>query len=409
MSRALTKKVGLFGAVFLGLGSIVGTGVFVGISQTANIVGVSILPAVIIAGALAICNGLSSAQLAGAHPVSGGTYEYGYQFISPLFGYVAGCTFLLAKSASAATAALGASSYLLSSTGVVDGGAVRIGALVLVLVLGCAVTQGIRRTTTINVLLVTVTFTALIALIVYGIGRYWRSDFLPHSFGTKESLFEGAALMFVAFTGYGRIATLGEEIENPKRNIPIAIAVTLLIAVVLYFLVAWLVVYSGAAGAPLTSIAENYLGAAGTKVVMVGALTAMVGVLLNLILGLSRVALAMGRRSDIPSYFSELSNEDSPDRSIWLMTVVVGLFVSVGDMGLTWSFSAHSVLIYYSITNLAALRLEKVDRQFPRIVSFLGLFGCLGLSVFIDRYVALASAFFIALALLIRGIRNAQS
>ncbi|MEM6507778.1 MAG: amino acid permease, partial [Planctomycetota bacterium] len=109
----LKRELGVFHAVLLGLGSILGTGVFVSIGIAAGIAGPSLLIAVVLAALLALCNGLSSAQLAVAHPVAGGTYEYGYKFLSPKLGFTAGWMFLLAKSASAATAALGVGTYLL--------------------------------------------------------------------------------------------------------------------------------------------------------------------------------------------------------------------------------------------------------------------------------------------------------
>ncbi|MEM1060911.1 MAG: amino acid permease, partial [Planctomycetota bacterium] len=103
----LKRELGLWGAVLLGLGSILGTGAFVTVPMIGFAAGPAALPAVLIAGLLAGCNGLSSARLAGRHPVSGGTYEYGHLTLNAMTGFAAGAMFLAAKSASCATAALG--------------------------------------------------------------------------------------------------------------------------------------------------------------------------------------------------------------------------------------------------------------------------------------------------------------
>ena len=116
----LKRELGIFGATLMGLGSIVGTGVFVSIGIAAEIAGPGVIVAVAIAALVAVCNGLNSAQLAANHPVSGGTYEYGYKYLNPWLGFTAGWIFLLAKTASAATAALGFAGYFLNAVGVAD-------------------------------------------------------------------------------------------------------------------------------------------------------------------------------------------------------------------------------------------------------------------------------------------------
>ena len=113
----LARVVGTPGAILLGLGSIVGTGAFVSIGIAAGVAGPSVVVATALAALLAACNGLSSAQLAADHPVSGGSYEYGYKHVSPRVGFMAGWMFLSAKSASAATAALGLAGYALDVVG----------------------------------------------------------------------------------------------------------------------------------------------------------------------------------------------------------------------------------------------------------------------------------------------------
>ena len=258
--RSLRRVVGLWGAVWMGLGSILGTGVFVSLGIATGVVGTGVILAVVLAALVAIANGLSSAQLAAAHPVSGGTYEYGHRFIHPLAGYAAGWMFLAAKSASAATAALGCAGYFLHSFGFADYRSYRVGlALALVLALTALVAGGLRRSNTANVIMVSMTIITLTVFVVFGwmsidpailgerleghrsiSGSGSATALISKGWSELESasaLFHATALMFVAYTGYGRIATLGEEVQSPAQTIPKAIITTLLVSMTLYIAV----------------------------------------------------------------------------------------------------------------------------------------------------------------------------
>ncbi len=373
----------------MGLGSILGTGVFVSLGIAAGIAGPAVLIAIAIAAVVAICNGLSSAQLAASHPVSGGTYEYGYRYLDPRFGFVAGWTFLLAKSASGATAALGFASYL--------GGPRVPVALLLVVVLTAIVIGGIQRSNRTNIAIVSVTIVGLVAFVVAGIPRIQTAHFALELDIT--AVLHAAALAFVAFTGYGRIATLGEEVREPERTIPRAIIVALIATAALYTAVAVVAVGSvGAAayaGATLESIARRPVD----LVVAIAALTAMAGVLLNLLLGLSRVLLAMGRRGDMPPALARLDAKKSPRAAIFVVGATIAALASIGSVKTTWSFSAFTVLVYYAITNLAALRLPREHRRFPRAFAALGLASCLGLAFWVEPVIWLVGLGLIAAGL----------
>jgi len=379
--------------VLLGLGSIVGTGVFVGVGIAAEAAGPSVILAIVLAGLLATFNGLSSAQLAASHPTSGGTYEYGYRYLTPALGFTAGWMFLAAKSASAATAALGFSGYVGRFTGVGEGGAVL--ALVAVTGITALVAFGVRRSAAANTVIVGVTLLGLFWFAVAGSFEVTEGNFTPFVGGGVAGLLEATALMFVAYTGYGRIATLGEEVRDPERTIPRAIIVTLIVSVVLYAGVASTAI--GAAGsealadatggtaAPLEVVARAYSAPAVPQIVGIAAITAMLAVLLNLVLGLSRVALAMGRRRDLPAAFARI---DPAGRTPIVAVPIVGALIAAlamfGSVRTTWTFSAFTVLVYYAITNLAATRLPADSRRYPRALAWAGLAGCLGLAFWVD-------------------------
>lgn len=405
-SPRLTRELGTFGAVMMGLGSIMGTGVFVSIGIAAGVAGPTVVIAVAIGAVVATFNGLSSAQLAANHPVSGGTYEYGYTFLSPAFGFTAGWMFLIAKSASAATAALGFSGYLLGALGLDAGRWLVPLALAGVVVLTAVVYSGIRRSNVTNIVIVSITLGTLALFVANGSSlalERGAENFagLFDSAGEEgglRALLYASALMFVAYTGYGRIATLGEEVRAPRRTIPRAIIVTLVVTMVLYIAVA--VVGVGAVGAAFLGAATDELAAPlevaaqafavpwVAKVVAFGAITAMLGVLLNLILGLSRVLLAMGRRADMPTVFGRLdASGTTPGPAVLMMGGVIAALALIGDVRTTWSFSAFTVLIYYAITNLAALYIPASGRLFPKWVAVAGLVACASLAFFVEPLV----------------------
>lgn len=389
----------------MGLGSIVGTGIFVSIGIAAGVAGPSVILAIAVAAILAVCNALSSAQLAANHPTSGGTYEYGYVYLRPWLGFAAGWMFLCAKSASAATAALGFAGYALAATGSPSPFWRTLLAAGAVVALTAIVLGGIRRSNLANILIVSVTLGSLALFIFGGLGGALRrgaenlSPFFESPAGDGRPalarLLEASALMFVAYTGYGRIATLGEEVRAPRRTIPRAIIVTLGASMVLYMGVGLVGIAAagasalGVAGtaeaAPLVVVARGFDLPAVGAILSIGAITAMLGVLLNLILGLSRVALAMGRRGDLPAVFSRLSTRHAtPAAAVLAIGVIILGLVIVGSIKVAWSFSAFTVLIYYAITNLAAIRMPRAQRLYHPAIAWVGLAGCLGLAFWVE-------------------------
>ncbi len=420
----LARTVGFWGAVWMGLGSIIGTGVFVSLGIAAGVAGSSVVLAVALAALVATANGLSSAQLAAAHPVSGGTYEYGHRLLGPTAGYAAGWMFLSAKSASAATAALGFAGYLLHVLGAPDDQWTRVAvALALVALLTGLVSRGIQRSNAANIAIVSLTLLALAAFVAFGIAcappellnERLGFDALTQALSEPASLLNATALMFVAYTGYGRIATLGEEVKEPSRTIPRAIIGTLALSMLLYISVSATAVAvvgadafaraTSAVAAPLEVVAQRFDHPQIAGLVALGAVTAMAGVLLNLLLGLSRVLLAMARRREMPAALDHVDpRTSSPNRAVWVIGALIAALVLVGDVKTTWSFSAFTVLIYYGITNLAALRLAPEHQRFPRAISALGLVACFGLAFFVQWQIWIAGLGLLALGFLIRAL-----
>ncbi len=429
--KQLKRQVGFGGAVLLGLGAMLGAGVFVSLGLAAGLCGPAVVLAIPLAGLLAMCNGLSSAQLAAAHPVSGGTYAYGYRFLHPRAGFLAGWLFLLAKSASAATAALGLSGYLLYALDLrLDQSTLNVWHIILSLIAVAFVTvpayAGIRQSNRVNAVIVTLTLLSLLWFMLVSIPTATTNapmhfeKFFTAAASDKPYLLEflqGCALVFVAYTGYARVATLGEEITRPERTIPRAIIATIMISILIYVLVGLMAVAAVSApefadmvdeqAAVLEAVAAQYSLPWIVKLISVGAITAMLGVLLNLVLGLSRVILALARQGDLPLPLAEIRPKSgSPNRAVVLAALIIAGLVLIGSVKIAWTFSAFCVLLYYGLTNICALRLPKESRRYPRWIAGAGLVGCLLLAFMVPMPVWLTGLGLCGVGLILQNVMN---
>ncbi|KAI9176062.1 hypothetical protein H9P43_006427 [Blastocladiella emersonii ATCC 22665] len=437
---ALRRELGVVGAVGLGLSSILGTGVFVSIGLAAQVSGsLGVLIAISLACVTATCNALNSAQLAAAYPVSGGTYEYAYRLVHPLVGFMAGWMFLCAKIASGASAAVGFASYLLMltrgnlfsssattiappSTGLVLGIAVG-----LILLLTAIVYFGLKLSNRANWAILSLTLSSLLFFSLVGLSAVhappeserWTSPKYPDR-SPAINILEASALMFVAFTGYGRVATLGDEVREPRVTIPRAIIATLIVSGALYLGVGAVAVLAAPSlanlaptvpgVAPLSTVAlaafPPALRVPAAAIVAIGAMAAMAGVLLNLVLGLSRMVLAMARRGDMPAVFMRIdARTGSPGPAVLLIGGALAATVlgTYGALALTWTFSAVTVLLYYAVCHLAALKLDDARRRFGKAWAYAGIVFCVSLAVFVDAKTWAAAAIVLAVGLAWHG------
>ena len=373
----LSRVIGIPGAVVLGLGSMVGTGVFVTLGLAAGVAGSALPVAIGIAGLVAMLNGLSSARLAARHPVAGGTAVYARRELHPLLGTVCGWLFLVAKGASAAAAAIGLIGYLAPD-------APRFILVLPVLIAGVIAWSGLRLSVIVTLVMVGI---AVASLVAFGMAATRSPGFEPATAPTSPrplDLLHATALVFVAFTGYGRIATLGEEIRDPARSIPRAVVITVLATVVLYLMVTLAAFHAVGPEAfavargddgPLASIARTLDAPGVATILSIGAIAAIGGVLLNLVLGLSRVVLALARDGDLPPA-AAATTRGRPLVAIIVVVSGVGILAIVGSIQAAWTTSAAAVLAYYGITNLAALVAARRDRRALGVV--IGAAGCLG-------------------------------
>jgi basic amino acid/polyamine antiporter, APA family len=402
----LRRDLNLVSAVAIGLGAIIGAGIFVVTGVAAGVAGPAFIVGLVLAGIVATFNALSSAQLAATYPKSGGTYEYGHRVLNPWLGFTAGWMFLASKLAAGGTVALGFAGYLNTLIPAVPERPAAVAAVVLLTLVNYF---GIQKTGWLNIAIVSISVLSLLIFVVMGLPTLRSENFQPFAPAGLAGALQSAALLFFAYTGYARLATLGEEVSEPRRTIPKAIALALGIAIILYLAVAAVAVGSAGADAmadsasPLESAARGFQVPQVSRVVAVGATTAMLGVLLSQMLGISRMIFAMARRRDLPAFFDHIHTRYAiPDRGLFLTAFAMLLVALFGTLEVIVSAASFTILIYYSIANLSALRMRPEDRLFPNIIPVLGLISCLILAATLPTTIILSGIGLLAAGFLLR-------
>jgi APA family basic amino acid/polyamine antiporter len=384
-ASALERRLGTFDAAVIGVGSMVGAGVFSAIGPAAESAGSWLVLGLAVAAFVAFCNAVASAQLAAQYPLSGGTYVYGRERLGPWWGFAAGWCFVTGKTASCAAMALTFGAYVAPGSGVVR----RLLGILAVVALTAVTLRGIERTAQLTRWLVGVSVGVLV-LTVAILSTSGETDAGGLTVGEPDAygILQAAGLLFFAFAGYARIATLAEEVRDPARTIPRAIVTALAAVLLLYLAVAVsALVVAGpdalaVSSAPLRTAVE-LAGADWAKpLVTAGAVVASLGALLALLAGVARTALAMGRNRDLPSRLAAVD----PGRSVPVVAqiavaAVVMLLVATIDLRGMIGFSSFGVLLYYAVANASAWTQEDRARRWPRALQAAGLAGCLTLVV----------------------------
>ncbi|MDG4663367.1 amino acid permease [Mycobacterium sp. 236(2023)] len=374
----------------------IGAGIFVALAPAAGAAGTGMLIGLAVAALVAVCNAMSSARLAARNPQSGGTYVYGRERLGPFWGHAAGWSFVVGKSASCAAMALTVGFYVWPA----HANAVAVGAVVALTAVGYAGVQRSAALTRVIVALV-LALLAVVVVVILGSGGAEVSRLALGDDVTVYGVLQAAGLLFFAFAGYARIATLGEEVRDPARTIPRAVALALAIALVVYAAVAVTVLAQlGSAGlAAATAPLSDAVRAAGfpglSPFVSVGAAVAALGALLALLLGVSRTTLAMARDGYLPRTLAAVHpRHATPHHAELAVGVVVAVVAAVVDVRGAIGFSSFGVLLYYAIANASAWTLG------CRIVPAVGLIGCLTLAFTLPPSSVIAGAAVVALGVI---------
>lgn len=400
----LARRLSLPDAVTIGLGSMIGAGVFAVWGPALSAAGSGLFIALAVAAVVAFCNAASSAQLAAVHPVAGGTYAYARAEIGPWWGFAAGWSFVVGKVASCAAMAMTFAAYAAPAGWEVLVAAVAVAALATV---NCF---GVTRTALLTRILVAGSLLGLAMVVALGFGSATTATPPPLPDPSVYGVLQGAGLLFFAFAGYARIATMGEEVVDPARTIPRAILLAFAGAVIVYAIVALTVVTTlgGDAvdsAAPLADVVAASAAPALTPIVRIAAAAASLGALLALLTGIGRTSLAMAREGDLPRPLSAVDERwQVPRRAEIAIAALVVALILLADLRNTIGFSSFGVLLYYFIANAAAWRQGAEVRRYPRAVQIMGAAGCLVLVVTLPPLAALAGAGVVAVGLALRWI-----
>ncbi|MFF5900643.1 APC family permease [Streptomyces argenteolus] len=408
MPDELKRRLGVPDAVLIGLGSMIGAGIFAALAPAARAAGSGLLVALALAAVVAYCNATSSARLAALYPASGGTYVYGRERLGAFWGYVAGWAFLVGKTASCAAMALTVGTYVWP-------GQAHAVAVAAVVALTAVNYTGVQKSALLTRVIVSVVLAVLAALVVVSLASA-TGDTSRLSAGsdlTFGGVLQAAALLFFAFAGYARIATLGEEVRDPARTIPRAIPIALGITLAVYAAVSVSVLLVlgpdglAEAGAPLTEAARAAGADRLVPLVRVGAALAALGSLLALILGVSRTALAMARDGHLPRALAAVHPKFKvPHRAELLVGAVVATVAATADLRAAIGVSSFGVLAYYAVANASAWTLTPAEGRPARIIPVIGLAGCLALAFALPAAAVLTGAAVLLAGAALYGLRR---
>ncbi len=413
--ETLARRLGFADAVVIGMGAMLGAGIFAVLGPASQAAGTGLLLALVLAAGVAYLNATASAQLAAAHPTSGGTYVFGRECLGPWWGFAAGWSFVIGKTASCAAMALVFAAYAVPGPEWVQ----RLAAAGAVVALATLNYRGVTKTVALTKVLLALTLLALVVVVVAlatgeageaGSGTSLDGwDFLGE--GGLLGTLQAAGLLFFAFAGYARLATLGEEVVEPRRTIPRAIVTALALTIGVYLVVAVAALLAAGpdrlagSSAPLVAALDAVGQGSWAPVVGAGAAVAALGALLSLMAGIGRTALAMGRGGDLPGWLAAVHpTHRSPHHAEVALAVVVAALVLAVDLRDAIGFSSFGVLLYYAIANASAFTQPASERRWPRWSNVLGALSCVVLAATLPGSAVAAGAAVLAVGLLGRAV-----
>ena len=384
----LKREIGLFGATALGIGAIIGSGIFIVTGIVAGIAGPGMIVSVIIAGIIAVFSAMSVAELAAFLPKEGGTYAYAQHLISPFAGFTAGWIWIFSNIFVGAAVSLGFAQYFATLFPAIP---VKLIAVVICLVFIFINYIGLKESVVFNNILVTAKVLILLFFVGFGLGFFRPGNFVPLAPEGSIGILSGAALIFFAYTGFARVTLMAEEVKDPEKTMPRSIYLALGISTGIYLLVSGVAV--GLAGAPALahsgSPLADAIGITGSSgavlVISLGAMIATASVLLTTIMGISRIVFSMARSQDLPPLLGRIHPRFStPHYAVAITGACMIAAVLLADLVLVVAVSTFAMLIFYLIANIAALRLPREHRRYPTLVPAIGALSCIGLAAFLS-------------------------
>lgn len=384
----LNREIGLFDATALGIGAIIGSGIFIVTGIVAGIAGPAMVFSIIIAGIIAVFSAMSVAELGACLPEEGGTYAYAQKLISPFAGFIAGWIWIFSNIFVGAAVSLGFAHYFVTLFPSIP---VKVIAVAVCLIFIIINYLGLKGLVLFNNILVTAKVLILLFFIAFGLGFIRPGTFTPFAPEGSMGILSGAALIFFAYTGFARVTIMAEEVKDPEETIPRSIYLALGISTVIYLLVSIVAVgLAGSSalahsGSPLADAIALTGSPGAVLVISMGAMIATASVLLTTIMGISRIVFSMARSQDLPSLFERIHPRFStPHYAIVITGACMIAALLLADLALVVAVSTFAMLLYYLIANIAALRLPPEHRRYPSWVPGLGALSCVGLIVFLS-------------------------
>jgi APA family basic amino acid/polyamine antiporter len=406
----LKRSIGLWSAVAINVGAIIGGGIFVVTGIVAGLAGSALIISMIIAGVVAFFTALSFAELTAWKPIEGSVYAYGRELISPFAGFLSGWMWIIANTFTGAAVSLGFAYYLSAAFPGLPSNLIAAGLCIIFTVLNIV---GAKESATVNNILVAIKLAILGFFVVFGAFHVSIGNFEPFT-PLSGGVLYGAFFIFFAYGGFARIAVVAEEVKDAKRNVPLALLLSLAISMIVYVLVGIIAVGLVSApvladsNSPLTTAINSTGNIAAAQIISIGGLVATASVLLTAILGVSRMEFSMARGKDLPSVLAKVHPKfGTPTYAIIATGVIMAVLVLFVDLNRVVALSTFALLFNYILTNISAYRLKNENRRYHRMIHIAGLATCMLLISFV--FIASIEAAVIGAIFLIAGAMYYQA
>jgi basic amino acid/polyamine antiporter, APA family len=402
----LARTIGLFPLTMIGVGATIGTGIFFILSEAVPVAGPAVVWSFVIAAVVAGLTALCYAELASAVPVSGSSYSYAYVTLGEVVAMGVAACLLLEYGVSGAAVAVGWSQYLNQLLGNLfgvqipdalsqspeGGGLVNLPAVVLVALCALLLIRGASESATVNAIMVVIKLAVLVMFVVLGVTG-WNSDNLADFAPYGVAGITGAAgIIFFAFVGLDAASTAGEEVKNPRRTMPLAIIMALVIVTLVYVAVALVAVAAQPQGefegqeAGLAAILENVVGASWPGTVLAaGAIVSIFSVTLVVLYGQTRILFAIGRDGMLPRFFQQVNTRTrTPVNNTIVVALAVGLLAGFLPINFLAEMTSIGTLVAFLVVSIGVIILRRTAPDLPRgfrvpgypVTPVLSVLGC---------------------------------
>lgn len=386
--HGLRRSMGLFQLVCFGVGAIVGTGIFVGLSDSVAEAGPAVVISFVLAAITCIFTAFSFAELGGAIPVSGSSYSFAYATLGERVAFLVGWCLLLEYGVSVSAVAVGWSQYVNEllgsltgwtlpaalSSGPGDGGVVNLPAIVVVMMAAALLVRGVRESATATAAMAVLKIGILVAFCAIAFSAFQDGNLSPFASHGMAGVTAGASVAFFSYIGFDAITTAGEEVKNPRRNIPIAIMICIGLVTLLYCAVALGAI--GALGADAVSdkpaalslVVDQVTGSdVGGGIIAFGAVVAIASVVLAVMYGQTRILMSMSRDGLIPRVFERVSPKTrTPVANTWIVATVFAVPAAFSSLDAVVNLTTIGTLAIMAVVNIAVIALRRRNPELKR-------------------------------------------